>query len=84
MFRHVQYAIPPKSTKNDHHAPKIRLETQCGTIGMHVGTPVPMAYLPIGRMRTSQLADIEAHGRAIVNFCTQEKIDTERYGPEGN
>jgi malonate-semialdehyde dehydrogenase (acetylating)/methylmalonate-semialdehyde dehydrogenase len=54
-----------------------------GMIGVNVGIPAaPVAYLPFGRMKASQFADIKVQGRAIVNFFTEDKIVTERYWPE--
>ena len=44
--------------------------------------PTPVSYLPFGGMKESQYADIEAQGKAIVNFFTEDKIITERYFTE--
>lgn len=68
-------------TQNGYYARKFKLETQCGMIGINVGIPAPVAYLPFGGMKDSQFADIKAQGRAIVNFFTEQKIVTERYWP---
>ncbi|MFH1718265.1 MAG: CoA-acylating methylmalonate-semialdehyde dehydrogenase [Planctomycetota bacterium] len=70
-------------TQNGYYARKFKLETECGMIGINVGIPAPVAYLPFGGMKASQFADIKAQGRAIVSFFTEEKIITERYWPEG-
>ena len=51
-------------------------------VGVNVGIPAPVAYLPFGGMKSSQFADIKAQGRAVVTFFTQDKIVTERYWPE--
>ena len=48
-------------------------------IGINIGIPVPVTYLPFGGMRQSQFADIKAEGKAIINFFTEDKIITERY-----
>ena len=69
-------------TQNGHYARKFKLETQAGMIGVNVGIPAPVAYLPFGGMKSSHFADIKAQGKAIVNFFTQDKIVTERYWPE--
>jgi malonate-semialdehyde dehydrogenase (acetylating)/methylmalonate-semialdehyde dehydrogenase len=69
-------------TQNGYYARKFKLETQCGMIGINVGIPAPVAYLPFGGMKDSQFADIKAQGKAIVNFFTESKIVTERYWPE--
>ena len=69
-------------TQNGYYARKFKLETQCGMIGINVGIPAPVAYLPFGGVKESQFADIKAQGKAIVNFFTESKIVTERYWPE--
>ncbi len=71
-------------TQNGHWARKFKLETNCGMIGVNIGIPAPVAYLPFGGMKASQFADIKAQGKAIVNFFTQDKIITERYWPESS
>jgi malonate-semialdehyde dehydrogenase (acetylating)/methylmalonate-semialdehyde dehydrogenase len=70
-------------TQNGYYARKFKLETQCGMIGINVGIPAPVAYLPFGGMKESQFADIKAQGKAIVNFFTESRIVTERFWPEG-
>lgn len=69
-------------TQNGYYARKFKLETQCGMIGINIGIPAPVAYLPFGGMKASQFADIKAQGKVIVNFFTESKIVTERYWPE--
>ena len=51
-------------------------------IGINIGIPAPVSYLPFGGMKESQYADIKAQGKAIVNFFTEDKIITERYFKE--
>jgi len=69
-------------TQNGYWARKFKLEAQCGMIGINVGIPAPVAYLPFGGMKASQFADIKAQGKAIVEFYTEDKIVIERYWPE--
>ena len=69
-------------TQNGYYARKFKLEAECGMIGINVGIPAPVAYLPFGGMKESQYADIKAQSKAIVNFYTEPKIITERYWPE--
>ena len=69
-------------TQNGYHARKFKLEAQAGMIGINVGIPAPVAYLPFGGMKSSQFSHIKAQGKAIVHFFTQDKIVTERYWPE--
>lgn len=69
-------------TQNGYFARKFKLETEAGMIGVNVGIPAPVAYLPFGGMKSSQWADIKTQGKAIFNFYTEDKIVTERYWPE--
>ena len=69
-------------TQNGYWARKFKLEAEGGMIGVNVGIPAPVAYLPFGGMKGSQWADIKTQGKAIVNFYTQDKIVTERFWPE--
>ncbi|MHC4532698.1 MAG: aldehyde dehydrogenase family protein [Planctomycetota bacterium] len=71
-------------TQNGYYARKFKLETECGMIGVNVGIPAPVAYLPFGGMKASLFADIKAQGKAIINFFTEDKIITERYWPESS
>ncbi len=66
-------------TQNGYYARKFKLEAEAGMIGINIGIPAPVAYLPFGGMKESQFADIKAQGKAIVNFFTEDKIITERY-----
>ena len=69
-------------TQNGYYARKFKLEVQAGMIGVNVGIPAPVAYLPFGGMKSSQFADIKAQGKAVINFFTEDKIITERYWEE--
>jgi malonate-semialdehyde dehydrogenase (acetylating)/methylmalonate-semialdehyde dehydrogenase len=69
-------------TQNGYHARKFKLEANVGMVGINVGIPAPVAYLPFGGIKASQWADIKAQGKAVVNFFTEDKIVTERYWPE--
>jgi malonate-semialdehyde dehydrogenase (acetylating)/methylmalonate-semialdehyde dehydrogenase len=51
-------------------------------IGVNIGIPAPVAYLPFGGMKQSQYSHIKAQGKAIINFFTEDKIITERYFEE--
>ncbi|MBN2329824.1 MAG: CoA-acylating methylmalonate-semialdehyde dehydrogenase [Candidatus Omnitrophica bacterium] len=69
-------------TQNGFYAREFKLNVECGMIGVNVGIPAPVAYLPFGGMKASQFSHIKAQGRAVVNFFTEERIVTERYWPE--
>ena len=69
-------------TQNGHYARRFKMEALAGMIGVNVGIPAPVAYLPFGGMKESQFSHIKAQGRSILRFYTEEKIVTERYWPE--
>ena len=69
-------------TQNGYYARKFKLEAEAGMIGVNIGIPAPVAYLPFGGAKESQYADIKAQGKTIVNFFTEDKIITERYFEE--
>ena len=69
-------------TQNGYWARRFKLEVNAGMIGINVGIPAPVAYLPFGGMKSSQWADIKAQGKAVINFFTEDKIITERYWRE--
>jgi len=69
-------------TQNGYYARKFKVEVNAGMIGINVGIPAPVAYLPFGGMKNSQFADIKAQGKAVINFFTEDKIITERFWKE--
>jgi malonate-semialdehyde dehydrogenase (acetylating)/methylmalonate-semialdehyde dehydrogenase len=69
-------------TQNGYWTRKFKMEAECGMIGINVGIPAPVAYLPFGGKKASQFSQIQAQGKAIINFYTQDKIITERYWEE--
>jgi malonate-semialdehyde dehydrogenase (acetylating)/methylmalonate-semialdehyde dehydrogenase len=69
-------------TQSGHWARRFKLEVECGMIGINVGIPAPVAHLPFGGMKASQLSDIKAQGKSVLHFFTEEKIVTERFWPE--
>lgn len=66
-------------TQNGYHARKFKLEAECGMIGINVGIPAPVPFLPFGGMNESMICDIKMQGKAAVNFFTEDKIVVERY-----
>jgi len=69
-------------TQNGYYARKFKVEANAGMIGVNVGIPAPVAYLPFGGMKNSQFSDIKAQGKTVINFFTEDKIITERYWKE--
>ena len=69
-------------TQNGYWAKRFKTETQAGMIGINVGIPAPVAYLPFGGMKGSIFGDIKGQSKEVVRFFTESKIITERYWPE--
>ena len=66
-------------TQNGYYARKFKLEAECGMIGVNVGIPAPVPFLPFGGMNESMICDIKMQGKAAINFFTENKIVVERY-----
>lgn len=69
-------------THNGYHARKFKLEVKCGMIGINVGIPAPVPFLPFGGMGASMICDIKMQGKPAFNFYTQDKVIVERYWKE--
>ncbi len=69
-------------TQSGYWARRFKLEADCGMIGVNVGIPAPVAYLPFGGMKASMFSDIKAQGRAVIQFFTESKVITERFWPD--
>jgi len=69
-------------TQNGYYARKFKLEAECGMIGVNVGIPAPVPFLPFGGMRDSMVCDIKMQGKPAIDFYTQEKIVVERFWKE--
>jgi malonate-semialdehyde dehydrogenase (acetylating)/methylmalonate-semialdehyde dehydrogenase len=69
-------------TQNGHYARKFKLEARCGMIGVNVGIPAPVPFLPFGGMDNSMMCDIKMQGKSALNFFTHDKVIVERYWQE--
>ena len=69
-------------TQSGYHAREFTKRSHAGMVGVNVGIPAPVAYLPFGGLKDSQWADVKAQGTSIVDFFTDKRIVTERYWPE--
>jgi malonate-semialdehyde dehydrogenase (acetylating)/methylmalonate-semialdehyde dehydrogenase len=69
-------------TQNGYYARKFKFEAECGMIGVNVGIPAPVPFLPFGGMNESMICDIKMQGKASINFFTEDKIVVERYWEE--
>lgn len=69
-------------TQNGYYGQKFASEADAGMIGINIGIPAPVAYLPFGGVKNSALSDIKAQGKDVVDFFTYRKTITLRYFPE--
>ncbi|MFC2087076.1 CoA-acylating methylmalonate-semialdehyde dehydrogenase [Bacteroidota bacterium] len=69
-------------TQNGYYARKFKLEVECGMIGINVGIPAPVPFLPFGGMRESMICDIKMQGKPAIDFFTKNKVIVERYWKE--
>jgi malonate-semialdehyde dehydrogenase (acetylating)/methylmalonate-semialdehyde dehydrogenase len=83
IINHHQYANAASIyTQNGYYARKFKIEVQCGMIGINIGIPAPVAYLPFGGLKNSIMCDIKMQSKAAIDFFTENKIITERYWQE--
>jgi len=69
-------------TQNGYHARRFKLDTLAGMIGINVGIPAPVAYLPFGGTKASLHADVKCQSKEVINFFTEKKTVTQRYWDE--
>jgi len=62
---------------------RFKMEVQAGMLGINVGIPAPVAFLPFGGTKASMFSDVKAQGREVVRFFTESRIVTKRWWPEG-
>jgi len=67
-------------TQSGHYARKFKLEAECGIIGVNVGIPAPVPFLPFGGMNDSMVGDVKMQGKAAVSFFAADKVIVERFG----
>ena len=69
-------------TQNGYYTRKFKLEVKCGMIGINVGIPAPVPFLPFGGTDNSMICDIKMQGTSAIRFFTENKVMVERYWPE--
>lgn len=69
-------------TQNGYYAQRFVSEAGAGMVGVNIGIPAPVAYLPFGGMKASNFSDIKAQGKDVVDFFTHRKVVTLRFFPE--
>jgi malonate-semialdehyde dehydrogenase (acetylating) / methylmalonate-semialdehyde dehydrogenase len=66
-------------TRDGGAARRFCREVECGMLGVNVGVPAPVAYLPFAGWRGSFYGDLHATGRDGVEFYTERKVVTSRW-----
>jgi malonate-semialdehyde dehydrogenase (acetylating)/methylmalonate-semialdehyde dehydrogenase len=69
-------------TQNGYYARKFKLEVNCGMIGVNVGIPAPVPFLPFGGAKESMLSDIKMQSTSGIEFFTERKVIVERFWQE--
>ena len=69
-------------TQNGYYARKFKLQAKCGMIGINVGIPAPVPFLPYGGTGNSMICDIKMQGKSAISFYTENKVIVERYWSE--
>jgi len=54
---------------------------EAGMVGVNVGVPAPMAFLPFAGWKGSFYGDLHAHGKDAIRFYTETKVVTSRWNP---
>jgi malonate-semialdehyde dehydrogenase (acetylating)/methylmalonate-semialdehyde dehydrogenase len=69
-------------TQNGYFARKFKLEAMCGMIGINVGIPAPVPFMPFGGVKDSMLCETKMQGTSAIEFYTERKVIVERYWKE--
>ncbi len=56
-----------------------RTRVEAGMVGVNVGVPAPMAFLPFAGWKGSFYGDLHATGRDTVEFYTEKRVVTSRW-----
>ncbi len=66
-------------TNNGGWAREFEYKVQCGNIGVNIGIPAPMAFLPFGGMKDSFFGILHGQGKDAVRFFTESKVVIQRW-----
>ncbi|MHC4248073.1 MAG: CoA-acylating methylmalonate-semialdehyde dehydrogenase [Planctomycetota bacterium] len=69
-------------TKSGYYARRFKLGVKTGMVGVNVGIPAPVPFLPFGGMGDSMHCDIKMQGESAFRFYTENKVVVERYWEE--
>jgi len=72
-------------TRDGHAAREFKMRFNAGMIGINVGVPAPMAWLPFTGWNQSFFGDLHIQGREGVHFYTRQKMTLTRwFGSSGD
>ncbi|MCL6596455.1 MAG: CoA-acylating methylmalonate-semialdehyde dehydrogenase [Firmicutes bacterium] len=66
-------------TQSGAHARAFRERVEAGMVGINVGVPAPVAYVPFAGWKASFFGDLHANGEDGVNFYTERRVITSRF-----
>lgn len=66
-------------TTSGSHAREFALRIQAGMVGINVGVPAPMAFMPFAGWKGSFYGDLHAHGKDAIHFYTETKVITTKW-----
>jgi malonate-semialdehyde dehydrogenase (acetylating)/methylmalonate-semialdehyde dehydrogenase len=66
-------------TQSGRYARRFRTMIQAGMLGVNIGVPAPMAFLPFAGWKKSFYGDLHATGKDGVEFYTEKKVITTRW-----
>ncbi len=69
-------------TKSGYYARKFKLGVNTGMVGVNVGIPAPVPFLPFGGAGNSMHCDIKMQGESAFRFFTENRVVVERYWEE--
>ena len=66
-------------TQSGEAARRYRYRAEAGMLGVNVGVPAPVAWLPFSGWKDSMAGDLHANGTDAVDFYTRKKVVTSRW-----
>ena len=66
-------------TRNGKAAREFKHRINCGMVGINIGVPASMAWLPFNGWNDSFFGDLHMQGKEGVQFFTQQKVTTSRW-----
>jgi malonate-semialdehyde dehydrogenase (acetylating) / methylmalonate-semialdehyde dehydrogenase len=66
-------------TRSGESARRYRYDVEAGMLGVNIGVPAPVAWLPFSGWKDSLDGDLHANGTDAVDFYTRKKVITSRW-----